>query len=101
MLPVLAVAGASLSVAHPPHHVSQGHAFKVKAAPARVRYYLSHDAKRSLEDVQLVKRSRTRLVVPAMPTGSYRLLACAGSQCAASKGTVAVPDGPPTRLQAF
>jgi tetratricopeptide (TPR) repeat protein len=102
MLPVVAVAAAAgLAVAHPPKHVSEGHAFKLKRAPASVSYYFSRDGKRSLEDVRLIRRTRGRLVVPSMPAGSYRLLACGGSRCAAAAGSVAVSDGTATHVQAF
>src|SRR5258705_5964610 len=76
-----------------PRTASPGKSFAVPA-PTRgkpVRYFLSHDTKRSLDDVQLIGPAAARgahatktatVSLPSVPAGAYRLLTCAGSHCA-------------------
>src|SRR4051794_36920068 len=105
MLPVPAhiradVARAALT--DPPPHLTSGQSFKVPAVKhGKVSYFLSRDAKRSDEDVRLIGPRKSRVVVPATPTGTYRLLSCTGPRCAASRGQVMVTDGKPTQIIAF
>jgi tetratricopeptide (TPR) repeat protein len=98
---------APLATAHAsglraPSKAVQGQSFKVPASKrGKAAYYLSRDTRRSIEDVRLIGPSKSKVIVPAAPAGNYRLLACSGTHCAASRGQVAVAEGTPTQIVAF
>jgi tetratricopeptide (TPR) repeat protein len=102
LLRLLAIAlvtglAASSALARPPAHAAQGQSFKVKAGK---KYYLSRDARLSIEDIRLIGPRGSKVTVPPMPAGSYRLLTCSGSHCAGS-GQIAISDGKPEQTVAF
>jgi tetratricopeptide (TPR) repeat protein len=99
---LVAAIAAGGALARPPAHAAQGQSFKVPAAKnGKTSYYLSQDARLSIEDVRLIGPRKSKVVVPSMPAGSYRLLTCTGSHCSAAAGKVAVADGTPTQMVAF
>jgi tetratricopeptide (TPR) repeat protein len=103
-LATVLVTGAAVSpaIARPPAHAAQGQSFKVPATrSAKTSYFLSRDTRRSIEDVRLVGPKKSKVTVPPMPAGNYRLLTCAGSHCSATPGQISVSDGPPERTVAF
>jgi hypothetical protein len=101
-LVVASIPAATAAAATPvaPRHVSAGQSFAV--ARGATGYYLSRDTKRSVDDVRLIGRPKAnKLFVPSIAAGSYRLLACSGTHCAASHNLVAVGAGTATQVQAF
>src|SRR4051812_27314352 len=98
----IGVALALTSALAAPSHVNPGESFKVPTAKnAKVSYVLSRDTRRSDDDVRLAGPRKARIFVPPVPAGTYRLLACTGSHCAAARGQVAVAGGTPTKIIAF
>ena len=108
----ISIPASAASAAAPvaPRHAAPGKSIVVSAGGSR--YYLSRDSKRSLDDVRLIaprahaRRSATaakavQLAVPPISAGSYRLLACTGTRCAASRNLVTVGAGPATQMQAY
>src|SRR3954467_1824970 len=96
----LAVAAPASSA--PPAHTAAGQSFKVQAPKrGKVSYYLSRDTRHSLEDIRLIGPRGSKVVVPAAPPGSYRLLTCVANRCIASRGQLAVDAGTPTQIVAF
>jgi hypothetical protein len=110
--PALARSAEVATLTNPPHSVAAGKSFSVKVSlkgSGVVRFVLSTDAKHSLADPELAgtvrgsSRARSaRVTVPAAtPGGSYRLLACVGSACHASRGKVKILAARQDKLLAF
>jgi tetratricopeptide (TPR) repeat protein len=95
---VAAVATTS-ALARPPAHAAQGQSFSVTGKPGKARYYLSRDSRLSAEDVRLIGPRKSKVTVPAMPAGDYRLLACT-AHCTAA-GRLTVGDAKPGQMLAF
>src|SRR5262249_39521309 len=100
----LALAGfataAHAAPLNPPRHAASGQSFSVPSSKRPLQYYLSRDAKRSLDDARLAGPARNKVAIPPTPAGSYRLLSCAGGRCVASHTQIAIADRP-EQLVAF
>jgi tetratricopeptide (TPR) repeat protein len=97
---VLAFAGTANAA--PPAHTAQGQSFKVSAPKrGKASYFLSRDGRLSVEDIRLIGPQRSKVVVPAAPVGSYRLLTCVGTRCSAARGELTVDAGASTQIIAM